>query len=603
MIFQSPVTRPMRRLLAVALLAFAACLPAAPAAAQSFRWYDWFANLPRVRTTDSNAIEFRGELIVFQPGYGFKAWNGSSWRQLPMVAANADAMAVYANRLFVASGSKLISFDGSSWAHHGTASGVIRALHAFNGELIIGGVFTRIGGVAANRIARFDGRRFAPIGSGFRAGFVGALCVYNGALYAAGSFGSPQMPPGDPSRVAFWNGASWQSAGAGLGSTVEALTVYNGKLIAGGWFSLSGSGGSARVAQFDGVSWTPLSPTFNKNISTIFTLSATSAGLVAGGYFHNTEGFVAAMFFNGTDWVAMDGGLSSANGNASVWNSTTFGDQFVLLGDFEFSGAVPAYGMAVWGPSQAGNGLRFDVNVDGRADITIRNPSTGQTRAWILDSSLNPTSRDIIVTGVDWDLVGTADFNRDGEADYLWSQASTGRVHMSMFIRGNYHAPREMRGAPRASLVVAGVADMNGDFTPDMIWRDTSNGEQGIWLLTPAGTPRYSPLPNVPITEDFVLVSDIDSNGSQDIVYRTKASGALYARRVVGSTLAAPVTITTPGAGWNLAATADYNNDTYTDRLWVKTGTNEAIIQLMGSGGVTSTKTLPNIPAGFVVKR
>lgn len=603
MILQSPVTRPMRRLLAVALLAFAACLPAAPAAAQSFRWYDWFANLPRVRTTDSNAIEFRGELVVFQPGYGFKAWNGSSWRQLPMVAANADAMAVYANRLYVASGSKLISFDGSTWAYHGNASGIIRTLLAFNGELIIGGVFTSINGVPANRIARFDGRRFAPIGSGFRAGFVGALCAYNGALYAAGSFGSPQMPAGDPSRVAFWNGSSWQSAGTGLGSTVEALTVYNGKLIAGGWFSLSGSGGSARVAQFDGVSWTPLSPTFNKNISTIFTLSATSAGLVAGGYFHNTEGFVGAMFFNGTDWVAMDGGVSSASGTASVWNSTTFRDQFVLLGDFDFSGSVPAYGMAVWGPAPSGNGLRIDFNADRRSDILLRNPTTGQSRTWQLDANLDPTSRDIIVTGLDWDIIGAGDFNLDGETDMLWFQASSGRVHMSMFSRGNYLAPREMRGSPRAHLVVAGVADLNADRVPDMIWRDLSNGEQGVWLLDVLGTPRFSPLPNVSLTEDFVLASDIDSNGSQDIVYRTKATGALYARRIVGTTLAAPVAIATPGTGWNLAAATDYNNDSYTDRLWIKAGTNEAIIQLMGSGGVTSTKTLPNIPAGFVVKR
>jgi hypothetical protein len=602
MILKSLLCRPMHRLLGAALLALAAALPAAPAAGQVFRWYDWFTGLPRVRGNDSNAIEFRGELVVFQPMYGFRAWNGSSWRQLPMVAANADAMAVYGNRLYVASGSKLVSFDGNSWAHHGNASGIIRTLLAFNGELIIGGVFTSINGVSANRIARFDGTRFAPIGSGFRAGFVGALAVCNGTLYAAGSFGSPQMPAGDPSRVAFWNGATWQSAGAGLGSTVETLAVYNGKLIAGGWFNLAGPGGSARVAQFDGTSWTPLSPTFNKNISTIFTLSATSAGIVAGGYFHNTDGFVGAMFFNGTNWVAMDGGISTTNGVSYVWNSTTFGDQFILLGDFEFSGGVPAYGMAVWGPSQAGNGLRFDVNVDGRADITIRNPTTGLTRAWILDSNLNPTSRDIIYTGTDWDVVGTGDFNRDGEADYLWSQASTGRVHMSMFIRGNYHAPREMRGAPRTSLVVAGVADMNGDFTPDMIWRDISNGEQGIWLLTPAGTPRFSPLPNVPTTEDLVLISDIDSNGSQDIVYRTKATGALYARRVVGSTLAAPVAITTPGAGWNLVAAADYNSDSYTDRLWTKT-TGEAQIQLMGASGVASTKNLPNIPAGFVVKR
>jgi hypothetical protein len=602
------VVRPLRLWIGVLVFASAALCTSVTASAQAYRWYDWFAGLPRVRSTRSCAIQFRGELVVSMPGYGFKAWNGSSWRALPNVALTADAMAVFGDRLYAAGSGKLISFDGNSWTYHGSFGGIVMAMIPFNGELIIGGFFTNIGGVKANRIARFNGARFAPIGGGFNAGFVGALATLNGKLFAAGSFGSPtnRLPPGvtDPNRVAFWNGSGWQTAGTGLNSTVEALTVYNGKLIAGGWFNITGPGSGARVAQFDGTNWTSLSPTFNKNVSTIFTLASTDNGIVAGGYFHNTEGLVGAMFFNGTDWVAMDGGLTTTNGLSYVWNSATFRDQFVLLGDFELSGAVPAYGMAVWGPSAGASGLRVDTNSDGRRDIMLRNPLTGMLRSWELDSNLNPSSRDIIVTGTDWDMVGTGDFNADGQTDFLWFQASTGRVHMSMFIRGKYHAPREMRGAPRANLVIAGVADMNGDFTPDIIWRDTSSGAQGIWLLTPAGTPTFSPLPNVPMTEELVLVSDIDSNGSQDIVYRTIATGALYARRVVGSTLAAAVAITTPGPGWKLAAAPDYNGDFNTDRLWVKSGTNEAMIQIMGAGGtVQTTKNLPNIPAGFVVKR
>lgn len=608
MIRHSMVPRPIHRLLAIVILACLASLSATPVSAQAFRWYGWFTDLPRTPSLDSGAIEFRGELIVFQPGYGYSAWNGTTWRSLPNVAGGGGIMAVYANRLYVAGGGKILSFDGSTWRFHGFHSGSVEAMIEFNGELIIAGALRSLGGVAVNRIGRFNGARFAPIGAGFGGGFVSSLAVWNGRLYAGGSFGAPsiRLPAGvtDPNRIAFWNGTAWQTAGSGLNSTVQALTVYKNKLIAGGFFDITGPGGGARVAQFDGTSWTTLSPSFNKVISTIFTLSATDDGIVAGGLFSSSEGFVGSMFFSGSTWTAMDGGANAGSSDVSfVRNSTTYQGQFILLGKFELTGTIPAFGMAVWGPSAPGNGLPFDVNVDGRSDITLRNPSTGQTRAWILDSNLNPTSRDIITTGLDWDIVGCADFNRDGEADYLWSQASTGRLHMSMFVRGIYRAPREMRGAPRANLVVAAVADMNGDFTPDLVWRDISNGEQGIWLLTPAGAPTFRPLPNVPVTEDLVLVSDIDSNGSQDIVYRTKATGALYARRVVGTTLAAPVTITPPGAGWNLAAAADYTMDTYTDRLWVKTGTNEAMIEIMGPSGVTGTKTLPNIPAGFVVKR
>ena len=332
------VVRPMRLWIGVLVFAAGALCTSVTASAQAYRWYDWFAGLPRVRSTQSCAIQFRGELVVSMPGYGFRAWNGSSWRALPPVALTADVMAVFGDRLYAAGSGKLISFDGSSWAYHGSVGGIVKAMIPFNGELIIGGFFTKIGGVNANRIARFNGVRFAPIGGGFNAGFVGALATLNGKLFAAGSFGSPtnRLPPGvtDPNRVAFWNGSGWQTAGTGLNSTVEALTVYNGKLIAGGWFNIAGPGSGARVAQFDGTNWTSLSPTFNKNVSTIFTLASTNNGIVAGGYFHNTQGFVGALFFNGTDWVAMDGGLTTTHGLSYVWNSAPFRHQVVLLGDF-----------------------------------------------------------------------------------------------------------------------------------------------------------------------------------------------------------------------------------------------------------------------------
>lgn len=586
-------------------LALAAAVLSASAQAQiAGRWFDWFSGLPRVPSIDSGAVEFRGELIVYQPGYGYRAWNGTSWRILPMVAGGGPVMAVFADRLYVAGGGKILSFDGSTWAFHGTHTGDVYAMTAFNGELIIAGAMSRIGGVAVNRIARFNGVRFATIGAGFRAGFVSSLAVWNGALYAAGSFGASTMPPGDPRHVAFWNGTGWQTAGAGLNSTVKALTVHNGKLVAGGFFDISGPGSGARVAQFDGVSWTSLSPTFNKNISTIFTLASYSGGLVAGGLFSSSEGFVGTMLFNGTNWVAMDGGaLSPVSGQSFVYRSVTYRDQVVLLGQFEITGTVLAYGMAVWGPSAGTGGLRVDTNSDGQRDIILRNPLTGMLRSWELDSNLNPTSRDIIFTGTDWDMVGTGDFNADGDTDFLWFQASSGRVHMSMFRQGNYLAPREMRASPRANLVIATVADFNGDGIPDILWRDTSNGEQGIWLLNAAGAPTFRALPNVPITEEVVLAGDYDNDGALDIVYRTKATGALYSRKVTGSTLGTAVTITPPASGWTLASVADYNADQRTDRLWVKTATGEAQIQLMGPSGVLSTKTLPTLPVGFSVKR
>jgi len=41
-------------------------------------------------------------------------------------------------------------------------------------------------------------------------------------------------------RIAAWNGISWSALGAGMDQDVYALTVYNGNLIAGGFFNTAG---------------------------------------------------------------------------------------------------------------------------------------------------------------------------------------------------------------------------------------------------------------------------------------------------------------------------------------------------------------------------
>ncbi len=71
--------------------------------------------------------------------------------------------------------------------------------------LYAGGWFTMAGGVAANRIAKWNGTQWSPLGSGMN-NEVDALTVFNdgtgAALYAGGSF---TFAGGRPSsRIAAW---------------------------------------------------------------------------------------------------------------------------------------------------------------------------------------------------------------------------------------------------------------------------------------------------------------------------------------------------------------------------------------------------------------
>src|SRR5690606_2012417 len=102
-------------------------------------------------------------------------------------------------------------------------SGVGPALYA-------GGYFTTVGGITANNIARWDGSSWSPLGSGMN-NSVYALTVFDDgsgtgpALYAGGAFTTAGGVT--VNRIAKWDGSSWSPLGSGMSGSVRALTVFD----------------------------------------------------------------------------------------------------------------------------------------------------------------------------------------------------------------------------------------------------------------------------------------------------------------------------------------------------------------------------------------
>ncbi|MGP8217568.1 MAG: hypothetical protein ACLQQ4_18515 [Bacteroidia bacterium] len=51
---------------------------------------------------------------------------------------------------------------------------------------------------------------------------------------------------------------SWSALGSGMNGYVNALTVYNGNLIAGGSFTTAGGNAANNIAEWNGTSWSAL---------------------------------------------------------------------------------------------------------------------------------------------------------------------------------------------------------------------------------------------------------------------------------------------------------------------------------------------------------
>jgi hypothetical protein len=69
-----------------------------------------------------------------------------------------------------------------------------------------------------------------------------------------------------------------------------------------------------------------------------------------------------------------------------------------------------------------------DFNGDGNTDILWRNYSTGENAVWLMNGTteLNSVLLRTIPANLNWDIVGTGNFNGDGNTDILWRNYSTG---------------------------------------------------------------------------------------------------------------------------------------------------------------------------------
>ncbi len=166
--------------------------------------------------------------------------------------------------------------------------GVVHALAVMpNGDVVAGGTFTQIEGVAANHIARWDGSTWSPLGGG-ATNDVWALCVTkNGDLVVAQSWQLPTFAW--LTTIDRWNGTSWTSLGAPwpptggfVGGTTSLFEKSDGTIAAGGFTGF----GYPRLAAsaWNGTSWTQIPINLPVPVGTVYAFAETATGeLLLGG--------------------------------------------------------------------------------------------------------------------------------------------------------------------------------------------------------------------------------------------------------------------------------------------------------------------------------
>lgn len=147
----------------------------------------------------------------------------------------------------------LAAIPGSIW----TADGVHDLIYLANGDLVAGGEFTAIGGVAADKVARWDGTSWSPLGTGL-IGTVQTLHLDDQGDLIAGTGGFSGGPAVE--GVARFDGSAWApylTGTQGVADSVNDLAfLSDGRIAATGVFDFPGLAVSSSVAIWDGADWT-----------------------------------------------------------------------------------------------------------------------------------------------------------------------------------------------------------------------------------------------------------------------------------------------------------------------------------------------------------
>jgi hypothetical protein len=302
----------------------------------------------RTRGTDLRLENAVAREEVFGEGADHDT-RGACAPQLIVVVNDADA--VYPVRIDP-------TFSDADWVSLNPgiagANDMVRAIVSdADGNVYVGGNFTFIGTVAANRIAKWNGSAWSALGSGVGE-WVYALAVSGTDLFAGGRFTSAGGMPAN--RIAKWNGSTWSALGSGLAGAsgspeVYSLAVSGNNLYAGGRFTTAGGIAANSIAKWDGSTWSPLgSGTGGYDVE---AMAVSGTNLYVGGFFPTVSGVAANGIakWDGSTWSALGSGVSGDPRYTSVFSVAVSGTNLYVGGDFTNAGGVAVNGTAKWNGS------------------------------------------------------------------------------------------------------------------------------------------------------------------------------------------------------------------------------------------------------------
>jgi hypothetical protein len=260
----------------------------------------------------------------------------------------------------------------------------------------------------------------------------------------------------------------------------------------------------------------------------------------------------------GIIWTQPDDGLTTNNarsvdGDYQMYTfDAVFGhtepDGYTLTGD-----GLNLHGVGGW---FRGTGTKLSFIVDGdpdRVDFTgeqatvtdwtflgfidtvpfssleiVRTDEIGNETNWFWSDDFNIATRPASVAD---------DFDGDGKSDILWRNSSTGQNWLYEMNGATIANSAGVNTVPIAWEIV-GDGDYNGDGKSDILWRNSSTGQNWLYEMNGATIANSAGVNTVPIAWEIVGDGDYNGDGNADILWRHSSTGQNWLYEMNGATIA-----------------------------------------------------------------
>nr|WP_242033465.1 SBBP repeat-containing protein [Phormidium sp. FACHB-592] len=228
---------------------------------------------------------------------------------------------------------------------------------------------------------------------------------------------------------------------------------------------------------------------------------------------------------------------------------------------------------------------------DDYAQLLWRDSVSGQNVVWQLNGSTLQSSYYIpTLADPNWQIVSTADFDRDGNADILWRHQTTGENAIWQMNRTGLQSGYYLATIADLNWRLLGTDDFNGDGTADLLWRNQATGQNAIWQMNGFATQTAALINTVAdLNWQIVSTADFDNDGKADLLWRNQSTGENALWQMNGLTTKSAFYLNTVAdTNWQVAGTADFDHDGIADIVWRNRVTGENAIWQMNSTGLQS---------------